>query len=173
MRDPLPLRNPHYIRLYRFEREFDFGKWRQIMGEYWGLCLSIIILYVMLIVKGKRWMKDRSPHRLQGLLVTWNILLATFSAFAFRRNVPEIWDLWIHTPNGFHGSICSRTHFSQGTAFWELVGIISKVIELGDTAFIILRKQPLILLHWYHHATGKSKLVITSTWVTLNLRLYF
>jgi len=29
--------------------------------------------------------------------------------------------------------------------------VISKAYELGDTVFIILRKQPLIFLHWYHH----------------------
>jgi len=29
--------------------------------------------------------------------------------------------------------------------------VISKVYELGDTIFIVLRKQPLIFLHWYHH----------------------
>jgi hypothetical protein len=26
---------------------------------------------------------------------------------------------------------------------------MSKLIELGDTAFIVLRKQPLRFLHWY------------------------
>jgi len=30
---------------------------------------------------------------------------------------------------------------------------VSKVWELGDTIFIVLRKQPLIFLHWYHHIT--------------------
>lgn len=41
----------------------------------------------------------------------------------------------------------------QVAAFWATMFVLSKVPELGDTVFIILRKQPLIFLHYYHHAT--------------------
>lgn len=39
------------------------------------------------------------------------------------------------------------------SGFWSTMFVLSKVPELGDTLFIVLRKQPLIFLHWYHHAT--------------------
>ncbi|CAG0924746.1 unnamed protein product, partial [Notodromas monacha] len=40
---------------------------------------------------------------------------------------------------------------------------ISKVPELLDTAFIVLRKRPLIFLHWYHHIT-----VLMYTWYAVS-----
>lgn len=49
-------------------------------------------------------------------------------------------------------------HFSyieqdRVAGFWTWLFVLSKLPELGDTIFIVLRKQPLIFLHWYHHIT--------------------
>ena len=42
---------------------------------------------------------------------------------------------------------------------WSWIFTLMKLLEFGDTVFIVLRKQPLILLHWYHHVT-----VLLYTW---------
>ncbi|CAG0885956.1 unnamed protein product [Darwinula stevensoni] len=43
--------------------------------------------------------------------------------------------------------------------YWVWLFTLSKILEFGDTYFILLRKQKLIFLHWYHHAT-----VLLFTW---------
>lgn len=57
-------------------------------------------------------------------------------------------------------SFCFRKEHNHATAFWSWVLLMSKVVELGDTAFIVLRKQNLMFLHWYHHVT-----TLMSWWV--------
>ena len=55
---------------------------------------------------------------------------------------------------GLQKTVCVNVAMTRShTALWHFLFLISKVAELGDTVFIVLRKSPLHLLHWYHHIT--------------------
>ena len=53
----------------------------------------------------------------------------------------------------------SRVRIPEGPSFFEIFSLL-------DTAFIVLRKQKLIFLHWYHHAT-----VLVYCWYSFRDRL--
>ncbi|CAL8111130.1 unnamed protein product [Orchesella dallaii] len=146
-----PFRHPEYMSLFTWE-DFNYDSWQAWMGKNWSVSVYLTVIYVGLIFAGRQWMKNREPYRLRGPLILWNLGLAIFSIVGFVRTFPELVYL-MREENGFHTSVCIRDKMHVGTVFWTLMMALTKTIELGDTAFIVLRKQPLILLHWYHHAT--------------------
>ncbi|XP_034050398.1 elongation of very long chain fatty acids protein 6-like [Thalassophryne amazonica] len=137
---------------YDFERRFDERQAVEWMQENWSKSFMFCGLYVALVFGGQHFMRERQKLNLRRPLVFWSLSLAIFSIIGAMRTGSYL--LHILKTSGFKQSVCDASLYSAPISkFWAYAFVISKAPELGDTIFIILRKQRLIFLHWYHHIT--------------------
>jgi elongation of very long chain fatty acids protein 6 len=121
----------------------------------WSVAFGCVVGYLLFITVGAKIMeKVEKPFNLRFQLACWNAFLCTFSFIGMVKTVPFLLAL-VMTEN-FEATITSDPLETWGkgpTGFWVMLFIYSKIPELIDTVFIVLRKRPLIFLHWYHHVT--------------------
>uniref|UniRef100_A0A0K0DHW1 Elongation of very long chain fatty acids protein n=1 Tax=Angiostrongylus cantonensis TaxID=6313 RepID=A0A0K0DHW1_ANGCA len=175
----------NYTMVFTIEETFDPVASTAWMQKNWLHSVSLSAAYVVLIYAGQKVvvtfdrintpyhshknlstfrnkdslqiMEGRKPFCFDVPLFLWNTGLALFSLLGFVRMTPE-W-LWSWKENSFVYSVCTASYAQGVTGFWTEQFAMSKVLELLDTAFIVLRKRPLLFLHWYHHVT-----VMIFTW---------
>ena len=168
----MPALAPFYT---EWEMKFDPGSYVIFAGRNYWMPWAIVTLYAALVFGGKAAMKKWPAFDLQGPLKWWNCALAVFSTMGMLRTVPQlVYNLYTHgfaytvragdklVSRRFHAhhlppaQICEPAEVAYGsgaTGLWVMLFIFSKIPELFDTAFIVLRKKKLIFLHWYHHIT--------------------
>ena len=145
----------NYSNLYALEHLFydrQFVKTLQLIVEnnrHFATYFSIF--YIVGIFALKKYMKTRERFSLRGLLIAWNLFLAIFSICGTVRIWPEF--IYVLKEHGLQYSMCEREFLYGVGGHWGFWFCFSKFFELIDTVFIVLRKQPLIFLHYYHHAT--------------------
>jgi elongation of very long chain fatty acids protein 6 len=113
-----------------------------------------IVLYLAFCYFGQKIMARQTAFGLNGVLAGWNLFLSLFSFWGAIRMVPHT--LWLLRSHSFEETICEPAYLSYGSGaagFAVQMFCLSKIPELIDTVFIVLRKKPLIFLHWYHHVT--------------------
>ena len=137
-----------------FEKNFLAGPGLQFAKTHPMTPVAIVVAYMVLVFGGQRIMRDRKPFGLINSLALWNFFLSSFSLAGACRTVPHL----IHNllTRDMSASLCTNAAADWGdgaTGLWVQLFVFSKVPELVDTAFIVLRKKPLIFLHWYHHIT--------------------
>jgi elongation of very long chain fatty acids protein 6 len=147
----------NYSWILPMEASFDPLPPTYWMNQNWTQSLYLSAIYVGLIYAGQAYMKYRRPYSLRAPLIAWNCLLAGFSILGTLRFAPDF--LWTLSQYGFRFSVCVCSYHRGPTAFWVDAFAFSKALELTDTAFLVLRKRPVIFLHWYHHIT-----VLVYTW---------
>ncbi|XP_030059233.1 elongation of very long chain fatty acids protein 6 isoform X1 [Microcaecilia unicolor] len=148
------------FRVYEFERSFDEQGAIEWFQENWNKSFVFSMVYAALIFGGQYVMKERRKFELRLPLILWSLSLALFSIIGALRTGWYMGHILI--TSGFKQSVCDQGFYKGPVSkFWAYAFVISKVPELGDTLFIVLRKQKLIFLHWYHHIT-----VLLYTWYT-------
>jgi elongation of very long chain fatty acids protein 6 len=137
-----------------FERNFRPDSAVDLASKYYSIPFSIVFLYLFGIYAGSKIMGSRKPFDLRLQLALWNGFLCVFSFIGMCRTVPYLFGFVLS--QSYEQTICTAPKVSWGngpTGFWVMLFIFSKIPELIDTVFIVLRKKPLLFLHWYHHVT--------------------
>ncbi|XP_064601445.1 very long chain fatty acid elongase 4-like [Liolophura sinensis] len=115
--------------------------------------LTLVSVYVILVLQGQQWMKKREAFQLKTLMLVYNATLVILSLYMFYEFLVSSW-----LRPGF-SLICQPLEYDQPAAlrlaevcWWYYV---SKLIELMDTFFFVLRKKnsQVTFLHVYHHST--------------------
>jgi len=147
-----PALKPFYS---QFEISYDPEPMLERMKELGTIVPVVAVLgYMAMCYFGSMIMKNRTAFGLNNLLAGWNLFLAVFSAYGAIRMVPH--SIYLISSRSFEETVCAPAYLAYGMGAAGLavqLFCISKLPELIDTLFIVLRKKPLIFLHWYHHVT--------------------
>ena len=151
----------------QYELDFRYDAIHGWVKESWPVipvaAVTIYMLFcyygqiVMACNCGKDFKKCNAlghPFDLRITLGFWNLLLSAFSFMGAFRTVPHL--LGIIMSKSYKDTMCDVAVDAYGhgpCGLWTALFILSKLPELIDTVFIVLRKRPLIFLHWYHHVT--------------------
>lgn len=115
--------------------------------------LAIILFYLCVVWVVPRLMKHRGPFDLKGLIFVYNFAMVCLSSYMFHEFV-------VTSRSSGYSYLCQPADYSTSPLAMRMANacwwfFFSKVIELSDTIFFMLRKKnnQLSLLHVYHHAT--------------------
>uniref|UniRef100_A0AC35U8M1 Elongation of very long chain fatty acids protein n=1 Tax=Rhabditophanes sp. KR3021 TaxID=114890 RepID=A0AC35U8M1_9BILA len=138
--------------VFFYPNNWEFSRTKSFMGHWLTTSGWVTLAYIIVIFGGQRLMKSRDAFKLNTVFAYWNIGFSIFSAIACYYLLPELVDSMQKT--GFFGSYCYNNNYYQSsvTGYWGWLFVMSKAPELGDTLFLVLRKKPVIFMHWYHHA---------------------
>jgi elongation of very long chain fatty acids protein 6 len=138
-----------------FAKDWDLDRTISFMGHWVPTSFKITVGYLLMVYFGQKVMARLKPldgKVMDYTLAGWNFMFSIFSGFAAYRLIPELFSVLKNM--GFVPSYCTNANYYTDpyTGYWGWMFVMSKAPELGDTLFLILRKRPVIFMHWYHHA---------------------
>jgi len=161
----LPFFNP-MIKVSQGEAFYIYGgdsqlTWLLAMFQtHWEIPLIAIFFYTLMITHLPKFISK--PIKPRTATSVWNFGLSAFSIMGFSIVFPNLLfgrDHFTDEPVGwlnggsYYDNICSdAAWYANGTqGLWVVAFILSKIPELVDTLWLVLGKNEVIFLHWYHH----------------------
>ncbi|XP_050521964.1 elongation of very long chain fatty acids protein 7-like [Daktulosphaira vitifoliae] len=158
-----------------FESINHFNKWLyengdRRMEEYWLYAsiwpiISIIFVYLLFVLKlGPSYMKNRKPFDIDRIVMIYNIFQVFYSMYIVKESVRLIWS----KPDTYRLNCIevdySNTETSRDKIFIIYLYYFSKILDLLDTVFFVLRKKQsqVTFLHVYHHG-----MMVTAGWLVI------
>jgi len=126
-------------------------EWTQEHTEVPVFCVCGYLAFVFWMPE---MMEGREPMKLKTLTALWNLTLSLFSFAGLFHTVPVL--LSNLMDKGYRHTVCTDPvdwYMDGKSGLWVMLFIYSKIPELMDTVFLVVRKRPVIFLHWFHHCT--------------------
>ncbi|CEF65288.1 Elongation of very long chain fatty acids protein [Strongyloides ratti] len=125
----------------------DSLKWTE---ERIPFVFQIVIIYIITIFILQKVMKNYEAFKLKIPLAIWNLFLSIYSTISVYYLFNDFFEYILKY--NITGSWCILGDYDEGiTGYYVWLFTVSKLFELFDTLFVVLKKKPLRFIHWYHH----------------------
>jgi len=124
-----------------------------LMSSIWPTTFICIAYVYVVKVLGPKFMENREPYNIKGILIVYNLFQTLFSFWMFK----ESWRFFVTGNYSWH---CEPVDYSNNPDSRRVLSLgwwyfFSKFIDLLDTIFFIMRKKfnQVSTLHVIHHST--------------------
>jgi len=136
-----------------YEQNFRGQAWIDWTRDHAEIPIFSVSVYLAIVFYGPGLLDGRK-FNLRTPVAVWNLLLAVFSTIGAYKTVPVLYHSLLD--KGFVYTACTDPEqwYADGpVGLWVGLFIFSKLPELIDTVFLVLRGRDVIFLHWFHHLT--------------------
>ncbi|XP_022918607.1 very long chain fatty acid elongase 2-like [Onthophagus taurus] len=142
---------PLFLQEYLGPPDNRVKNWIFLNSPLW--LIGILTVYFITLVGLNKLMEKKEGLKLRGLLTVYNSFQVLYSVYIFKEIITSAYlnnyklQCTNYDPNP------TPLNMRMATAFWYFY--VSKIIDLCDTVFFVLRKKrnQLTFLHIYHHST--------------------
>ncbi|KAH6585117.1 hypothetical protein BASA61_007088 [Batrachochytrium salamandrivorans] len=133
-----------------------------------GIIVASWCIYFGTILVLRMYMANREPFKLKMVTAYHNMFLCLLSLAMFSAGV--VGTYYRARSRGIDEIFCTNDENGMRglLPFTMYIYFLSKFVELFDTVILVLKKKPIIFLHWYHHS-----IVMLMVWSWLEYDIAF